>query len=122
MPFDGNHLAGSLTMSGHSWTFPTSALNMVPNEDGYSEAQSITLMEISPQQFPAGQLHPKPSPMVTSTWRNRGVQRVCPAISSESTEFSALYLVSLGRKGKKREKKRKQKKYFNYLVPGFKEY
>lgn len=109
MPFDGNHLAGSLTMSEHSWTFPTSALNMVLNEDGYSEAQSITLMEISPWEFSSGQLHPKPSPMVMSTWRNRSVLRVCPAIPSESTELSAFSLVSFGRKGKKRFKKKKPK-------------
>lgn len=108
MPFDGNHLAGSLTMSEHSWTFPTSALNMVLNEDEYSEAQSITLMEISPWELSRGQLHPKPSPMVMSTWRNRSVLRVCPAIPSESTEFSAFSLVSFGRKGKKRLKKKKE--------------
>lgn len=103
---------GRILMSEHPQTFPTSALNTVPHEDGYSEAQSITLMERSPPEFPAGQLHPKPSPTVVSTWRNRGVQKVWPAKSGESTEFSALNLVSLGRKGKKKGEKKKTEKIF----------
>lgn len=61
-------------------------------------------------EFSSGQLHPKSSPMVMSTWRNRSVLRVCPAIPSEGTEFSAFSLVSFGRKeNKKREKKKKTK-------------
>lgn len=74
-------------------------------------------MEISPQESPAGQLHPVLTPVVMSTWKNRSVQRICPAIPSESTEFSVLNQVYLGIKGKKN----KEKKYFNYLIPGFKE-
>lgn len=56
--------------------FPTSALSRVSNEDGYNKVESIMLMEISLWDFPAGQLHPKLSPTVVFTWRNRGVQSV----------------------------------------------
>lgn len=92
-------------MSEHSQTFPNSALNMVPNEDGFSEAQSITLMETTIWEFPASQLHPKMSSVVISTWIKKDVQRGCLAISSGNTKFCALNLVSLGRKGKKETKK-----------------
>lgn len=78
---------------------------MVPNEDGFSEAQNITLMETTIWEFPPSQLHPKINPVVISTWIKNGVQRVCLTISSENTEFCALNLVSFGKKGKKETKK-----------------
>lgn len=72
--------------------------------------------------------------MVMFTWRSRGLQRICPALSSESMEFSALNLVSLDRKqtskqaNKPNNKQTKtNQKYFIWLknifklVPGFKE-
>lgn len=85
MPYDGYLLTGSV--SEHSCNFSTSALNVVPAEDGYPHDESIMLFEISPWKFPAGQLHPKLSLSVRS---NRGVQRACPTIPNENREFSAL--------------------------------
>lgn len=100
MPYDGYLLTGSV--SEHSCNFSTSALNVVPAEDGYPHDESIMLFEISPWKFPAGQLHPKLSLSVRS---NRGVQRACPTIPNESREFSAL-LDSLGRKEEDKEERK----------------
>lgn len=101
MPYDGNLLTGSV--SERSCTFSTSALNVVPAENGYSRDESIMLFEISPWEFPASQLHPKLS---LSARSNRGVQRACPTIPNESREFSALLLDSLGRKEEDKEERK----------------
>lgn len=74
-------------------------------------------MEISSLEFSVGQIHPKSSPMVMFTWRNRGLQRVCPALSSESTEFSELNLISLDRKQTNKQTNKPNKKQINNPPP-----
>lgn len=107
MPFDGNHLAGSLTMSEHSWTFPTSVLNRVSNEDGYNKVESIILMEIPLWDFPAGQLHPKLSPLVMFTWRNRDVQSVLQYPGKAQNSLHTICFLWVGKKQPTNQKPRK---------------